>query len=160
MGLPENEKIYKFIIEIINIKHHTYTLVILHQEFIIHHFPKLYKKKIIQHLNKFLNIKKYFSTWETPVGRINHLYEENSIWELKGKNCDPILLIFFFVLFFRAGSAAYGISQARCQITAAAAGLCHSHSNGRSESSTYITAHGNAGSLTQWARPGIEPKPS
>lgn len=45
MGLPENEKIYKFIIEIINIKHHTYTLVILHQEFIIHHFPKLYKKK-------------------------------------------------------------------------------------------------------------------
>ena len=28
------------------------------------------------------------------------------------------------------------------------------------ESATYTTAHGNAGSLTHWARPGIEPKTS
>ena len=38
---------------------------------------------------------------------------------------------------------AYGSSQARGQIGAAAAGLHHSHSN--------------AGSLTHWARPGIKP---
>ena len=41
---------------------------------------------------------------------------------------------------------AYGSSKARGQIGATAAGLHHSHSN--------------AGSLTQWAKPGIEPQTS
>ena len=43
---------------------------------------------------------------------------------------------FFFLLpffFFRSVPAAHVSSQARDQIRAAAAGLCHSHSNARSE---------------------------
>ena len=44
---------------------------------------------------------------------------------------------------FRAAPTAYWGSQARGQIGAVAAGLCHSHSNTRS--------------LTHWARLGIEP---
>ena len=51
------------------------------------------------------------------------------------------ILIF---LLFRATSVAYGGSQARGQIGAMAAGLHHTHSN--------------AGSLTHWMRPGIEPE--
>ena len=55
-------------------------------------------------------------------------------------------------------TAAYGSSQIRGWIRAAAAGLCHSHSNARSPTMTYITAHGNTGSLTHWVRPQwIEP---
>ena len=57
---------------------------------------------------------------------------------------------------FRATPTSYGGSQARSPIGAVAAGLCHSHSNTGSELSvTYTTAHGNVGSLTHWARPGI-----
>ena len=44
---------------------------------------------------------------------------------------------------FRATASAYGSSQARGPTVAAAAGLCHGCSN--------------AGSLTQWVGPGIEP---
>ena len=40
---------------------------------------------------------------------------------------------FIFLLFLRAASSAYGKSQARGQTGAAAASLCHSHSNARSE---------------------------
>ena len=43
------------------------------------------------------------------------------------------LNIFIYCLFFRATSMAYGGSQARGWIRAAAAGLCHSHSNVESE---------------------------
>ena len=39
----------------------------------------------------------------------------------------------FFVCFFRAAPEAYGGPQARGQIRATAASLCHSHSNARSE---------------------------
>jgi len=42
---------------------------------------------------------------------------------------------------------------------ATAASLCHSHSNIRSEPRCnlhYTTGHGNAGSLTHWARPGMK----
>ena len=81
------------------------------------------------------------------------------------------LLCFFFLLFFclfRSGPAAYEGSQARSRIGAAVAGLHHSDSNWGSEpqlgiqatSVTYITAHGNAGSLTHWARPGMAPTSS
>ena len=67
----------------------------------------------------------------------------------------------FFSL-FRTTPVAYGISQARDQIGATAIGLHHSHSNARSEVclQPYTTAHSNAGSLTHWSRPGIEPASS
>ena len=52
---------------------------------------------------------------------------------------------------------AYGNSQARGPIRTAAAGLHHSCSNTRSKQTE---AHGNACSLTHWARPGIEPAAS
>ena len=39
----------------------------------------------------------------------------------------------FFLLLFRATPATYGSSQARGRIGVTAAGLCHSHSNARSE---------------------------
>ena len=41
-------------------------------------------------------------------------------------------LSFFFLVFSRAASVAYGSSQARGLIGAAAASLCHSHSNAKS----------------------------
>ena len=68
---------------------------------------------------------------------------------------------FFFSGSFRAAPAAYGGAQARGLIGAIAPSLHHSHRNARSEpSATYTTAHGNAGSLTHGARPGIEPATS
>ena len=58
----------------------------------------------------------------------------------------PGLLQFILFYFFKAAPMAYGGSQARGQIGAVAV--------------TYTTAHGNTGSLTHWARPGIEPASS
>ena len=50
-------------------------------------------------------------------------------------NCLRFASFFFFLLSFFGGvlHEAYGSSQARDQIRAIAAGLCHSHSNARSE---------------------------
>ena len=43
---------------------------------------------------------------------------------------SPVFILYFVLCyFFRATGAAYGSSQARSQIEAAAAGLRHSHSN-------------------------------
>ena len=70
---------------------------------------------------------------------------------------------FFIILLFRATPAAHGGSQARGRIRATAASLHHSHSQQhriRAASATHTTAHGNAGSLTHGARPGIEPTTS
>ena len=71
------------------------------------------------------------------------------------------LFLFFFCLFVfsRATPAAYGGSQARSLIRTAATSLHQSHSNMGSEPCyvTYSTAKGNAGSLTHWARPAMEP---
>ena len=78
----------------------------------------------------------------------------------------PFLFPFFlpsFLLLFRAACVAYGSSQAGGRIGATAASLPHSHSNLGSRLHlwpTYTTAHGNNGSLTHWARPGIEPATS
>ena len=71
-------------------------------------------------------------------------------------------LFFFFFFFFRATPAAHGNSQPRGQIRATADSLYHSHSNCRipAESVTYNTVRSRAGSLTYWARPGIEPTSS
>ena len=67
----------------------------------------------------------------------------------------------FCFLPFRAAPAAYGSSQARGPIGALAPHLCHSHSNAGSKvSATCTTAHGNTGSLTHRARPGIKPESS
>ena len=77
-------------------------------------------------------------------------------------NLSISTFFFFFLPFlfvWRAAPAAYGSSQARGQIEATGAGLHHSYNNSRSKpkSVTYTTAHGNAGSPIQWARPGIKP---
>ena len=57
-----------------------------------------------------------------------------------------------------AAPAAYGSSQARVLIRAAAASLYHSHSNQiQGTSASYTAAHGNARSLTHWVGPGIDP---
>ena len=44
-----------------------------------------------------------------------------------------MVINFFFFVFFRATPTAYGDSQVRGLMGAVAAGLCHSHSNARSE---------------------------
>ena len=76
-------------------------------------------------------------------------------WELGTHRCKLLTFIlfcfvlFYFILFyllFRAVPTAYGGFQARGRTRAVAAGLHHNHSN--------------AGSLTHWARTGIEPASS
>ena len=55
-----------------------------------------------------------------------------------------LLLLLLLLCLLKAAPVAYGSSQARGRIGAAAAGLYHSHSNVGS----YTTAHSNAGFLT------------
>ena len=82
-----------------------------------------------------------------------------------------VLFIYLFICLFafsRATPAAYGGSQARGWIGAVATSLRQSHSNAGSEPrlqptpqlTANTTVHGNAGSLTHWARAGIEPSTS
>ena len=69
--------------------------------------------------------------------------------------CDE--WFFFFFGLFRATPMAYGSSQVRGRIGAVAASLHHSHSNiGSKRVRDLSTAHGDARSLTHWARPGIK----
>ena len=63
------------------------------------------------------------------------------------------MVFFFFFWLLRAALAAFGSSQARGRIGATAAVLHHSRSN----TGSYTTAHGNAGSWTHWARPAVKP---
>ena len=73
--------------------------------------------------------------------------------------------LIFFLCLFRAMPVAYGVSQARGPIGAAAAGLHYSSQPQpqpqprriRDTSATYTTAHGNAKSLTHRGRLGMEP---
>ena len=58
---------------------------------------------------------------------------------------------FFFL--FRATPPAYGSSQARGRVGAAAASLLHSHSNLDPSCICYVH-HSNTGSLTHWVRDG------
>ena len=69
---------------------------------------------------------------------------------------------FLFFGRFRVAPVACGGSQTRGLIGTIADGLHHSHNNVgfRGASATYTTAHSNAGSLTHWAKPGIEPSTS
>ena len=48
------------------------------------------------------------------------------------------LFFCFFVLLFRAASTTHGVSQARGQIGAMAAGLCSSHSNSNIRSEPHL----------------------
>ena len=64
--------------------------------------------------------------------------------------------LFSFSFLCRAAPAAYESSQARGWLRAAAASLCHSHSNATSEPPP-IPMDGNTQPLTHWARPGIKP---
>ena len=68
------------------------------------------------------------------------------------------LFCFYFVL-FRAIPQHMEVHRPRGQIRAAAADLRPQpqHCQIWATSVTYTTANGNAGSLTLWARPGIEP---
>ena len=70
--------------------------------------------------------------------------------------CFCWFVCFLFCL-FRTAPAAYGSSQARGWISAAAASLHLSHSNNRPM--PQLVACGNSGSSTHWARPGIESHP-
>ena len=73
---------------------------------------------------------------------------------------EMIFVVLFF--FLRAIPVAYGSSQARCWIRAAAVGLCPQPQQCKiwAASVTYTAAYSNAGSLTDWARPGIKPTSS
>ena len=80
------------------------------------------------------------------------------LFELPGasvKRTRKVVVWFYFVfwVFLLAVPAAYGSSQARGQIEAAAANLCHSQSNA-------ISTCSSARSLRHRARPGIEPTSS
>ena len=50
-----------------------------------------------------------------------------------------LFILFFNFFLFRATPSAYGSSQARGVIRVSAAGLCHSHSNTRSEPCLQLT---------------------
>ena len=76
------------------------------------------------------------------------------------------LFLFIYLLFclFRAAPAIYGPSQTSSRIGAVAAAYTTATATVkrgiRAVSATSITAHGNVGSFTHWARPGIEPTSS
>ena len=70
-------------------------------------------------------------------------------------------LFFFFFCFFRAAPSAYGGSQARGLSSRICSCWPQPQQRGiRAASSTHTTAHRNAGSLTHWVKPGIEPATS
>ena len=86
------------------------------------------------------------------VEKLDHFYIE--VW-----------FFFFFLVFFclfRAAPVGYGGSQARGPIGTVAAGVMPEPQQCRirAVSVTCTTVHGNAGSLTHWERPGMEPSPS
>ena len=87
------------------------------------------KKKKCDFKSSEKHVKAYFPS----------LFPGNVTWRRSG-NLTFLTNAFFFL--FRATPAAFGSSQARGPIRAAAADLYHSHSNTRS--------------LAHWARPGIE----
>ena len=81
-------------------------------------------------------------------------------WDQFISKIITIFSFFFFFFYPRAASVAYGSSQARDHIGAAAAGLYHSCKQCEIQATMsviYTRAHGKVGSLTHWARPGIEP---
>ena len=123
-------------------------------------------------LSAFYSLKlehlQYTSTNDTlllrsPMFFLNvHLSKclSKAFWSLHPKRSNKFSVYsFFFFCLFRAAPTAHGSSQAGGRIGAAAASLCHSHSNTGSELSLQpaTTACGDNGSVTHWARPGIKP---
>ena len=79
-------------------------------------------------------------------------FQNTSMIDMGSYNLQ-IYYLFIYICLFRTTPVAYGSSQARDQIGAAAAGLHHSHSNAGSESCLRpTTAHGNTRSLTQMSK--------
>ena len=72
---------------------------------------------------------------------------------------EQLSLSLFFFCLFRATPTACGGSQARGRIPGQPTPQPQQHQI-PAASVTYTTAHGNAGSLTHWARPGIKPASS
>ena len=83
------------------------------------------------------------------------------VFNFKRDVCTSAFLFFVFLPFLGPHPQHMDV-QARGLIGAIATGLCQSHSNARSEPRLRPTtiAQGTAGSLTHWARPGIEPATS
>ena len=84
-------------------------------------------------------------------------------WDLLKKKKNPCKWFFFGGVFclFRAVPVVYGGSQARGWIRAVAAGLYYATATqDPSTSASYTTARDNAGSLTHWTRPRMEPTSS
>ena len=74
---------------------------------------------------------------------------------------NQVLCNLLLLLLFRATPVAYGSSQARGWIRAAAVSYSHSHNNTASKLHLQPTiADGNARSVTHWAGPGIKPASS
>ena len=72
-----------------------------------------------------------------------------------------VFFVFFFFLFSLATPVAYRGSQARSNQSYSHQPMPEPQQHGiRAASATYTTAHGNAGFLTHWARPGMEPTSS
>ena len=76
-----------------------------------------------------------------------------------------VICCLFVCFLFKTRPVAYGSSQARYGIGAAAAGLCHSHRNMGSKPYLWPmapcgTTCGNARSLTHWVKSGIKPASS
>ena len=95
------------------------------------------------------------TSFEAPSAPTDQEESEAATWE--GKKSPSVCVC---VCLFTAVPTAYGSSQARGRTRAVA--TSHSHSSARSQASsvTYTTAHGNAGSLTHWATPELEPASS
>ena len=71
-------------------------------------------------------------SWEShrplPFAELLSISETEKMLQVENLWCDVYIYIYIF-FFFRAAPEVYGRSQARGRIGAAAAGLCHSHSN-------------------------------
>ena len=87
-------------------------------------FCSLKSKKRKKERDHALNYKHLF-TWSVPKFGLENILSPSELI------CKTFF--FFFFGFFRVELVAYGSSQARGQIRAAAASLCHSHSNSRSQ---------------------------
>ena len=84
---------------------------------------------------KSLFLQGLLGKWPSQQAKIRLQFEnDEGICELMGEKAwnEICWLFFFFFFFFRAVPLAYGSSQARGQIRAAAPGLHHSHSSTRS----------------------------
>ena len=101
---------------------------------------------------------KLISYWFCNISSLSHWH---LLWGYIAFRFLHFLSFFLYLFVFsRATPVAYGGSQARGLMAAAATSLCHSHSNARSELHLQPTPQCNARLLTHWARPVMEPATS